>query len=344
MTYERITTAPMSEAHWLEMRTADVTSTECAALFSASPYLTAYQLHHRKAGSLAIDDFEENDRMVWGKRLEDAIARGIAEDYGVLIVPFKFYTRIPELRIGSSFDFKIIGLAQKFYGDERVRNMFRDHGEGILEIKNVDGLQFRRGWIEDAEGEVEAPPHIELQVQHQMEVADRGWCVIAPLVGGNTPKLIIRKRDTDIGNMIRERAASFWAGVDAGIAPEPDYVRDASAIAAMYVENDGSVVDMGNDERLNELCRAYKAAAAEKKEAEDRQKAARSEILTIVKAAKTANAADFKVSAGTRKESFRSFDVAAGERVSITISQVPGYHVESTVKAYRDVRITDRAA
>lgn len=343
MTLIRDTITPDSEADWLEMRKQDVTSTESAALFDASPYLTEFQLHHRKAGTLAIDDLEENERMKWGKRLELAIAVGIAEDYGVIIQMFKAYMRIPELRIGSSFDFKIVGLVDGFEGDERVRDMFRKHGEGILEIKNVDGLQFKRGWIEDDEGSLEAPLHIEFQVQHQLEVSDLAWSVIAPLVGGNTPKVIIRERDAEIGSMIRERAMNFWARVAAGTPPEPDYLKDASTISKMYVENDGSVVDMGENEHLVELCRTYKAAGAEKKDAENRQKAARSEIMTIIKAAKTVTTDGFKIGAGTRRESFRSYDIPAGERVTITISQTPGAHVETTVNAYRDMRITEAA-
>jgi len=99
-----------SEAEWLAMRDKDLTSTEAAALFGCSPYATAYELFHRKRGQLVVE-FETNDRMVWGNRLETAIALGIAEDHGLIVEPFKVYARIPELRMGSSFDFKIVGLA-----------------------------------------------------------------------------------------------------------------------------------------------------------------------------------------------------------------------------------------
>ena len=100
-----------SEAEWLALRERDVTSTETAALFGCSPYLTEYELWHRKTGQLPVE-FEVNQRMVWGNRLESAIAMGIAEDFGLIVEPFKVYMRIPELRMGSSFDFKIIGLRE----------------------------------------------------------------------------------------------------------------------------------------------------------------------------------------------------------------------------------------
>lgn len=342
MEITRITLTHATEAEWLAARAEDLTSTECAALFGASPYHTEFELYHRKTGTLPIDDFETNERMKWGNRLESAIAHGVAEDFGLVIAPFKTYMRIPELRLGSSFDFKIIGIVDGWSGDETVRDMFRQHGEGILEVKNVDGLQFKRGWIEDHEN-IEAPPHIELQVQHQLEVADLQWSLIAPLVGGNTPKPVLRQRDTAIGQMIREKTAAFWARVAAGVAPTPDYSADADTIAKLYVDNDGSTVDLSDNFHLVELCIAYKAAAAEASAAEKRKKAARAEIMTIIEAHKSVSTNGFSISAGTNKASYRAYHKEAGQRVTITVSQIPTADIEANVPAYRNVRISEAA-
>lgn len=332
-----------TEAEWLAARNLDVTSTEASALLGASPYMTEFELHHIKAGTLAANDFAANDRMKWGNRLESAIAEGIAEDYGLIVEPFKVYVRVPELRMGSSFDYKVVGLVEGFSGDETAREMFRKFGPGILEIKNVDGLQFKRGWIEDGE-QIEAPPHIEIQVQHQMFVADMAWSMIAPLVGGNTPKLVIRERDYEIGQVIVQKAIEFWSRVNSGTPPKPDFLEDADTISRLYVDNDGSSADLSGNTDLIEACIAYKAAAAEAKSAEDRKKAARAEILAIIRATKTIQAGGFKISAGTNKESYRAYRREAGERISITISKIPAADIEATVPAYRNVRITGEAA
>ena len=111
-----------TEREWLAMRAKDLTSTEAAALFDASPYMTEFELNCIKTGKLP-KDFEENDRMKWGSRLEGAIAAGIAEDYGLIVEPFKVYMRIPELRMGSSFDFKIVGIVEG-HEDNAARAMF----------------------------------------------------------------------------------------------------------------------------------------------------------------------------------------------------------------------------
>lgn len=343
MEITRETITYSTEAEWLANRAVDLTSTEAAALFGASPYMTEYELYHRKIGALPINDFKANDRIRWGNRLEAAIAAGVAEDLGLIVEPFKSYMRIPQLRMGSSFDFKIVGLADGYTGDETARDMFRAHGAGIMEVKNVDGLQFRRGWSDEGAG-IEAPAHIEMQIQHQLEVADLEWSIIAPLVGGNTPVPIIRTRDRAIGDAIKLATAEFWNRVEHLTPPEPDFTADADTISKLNVENDGSSIDLSGDPRVYALCKAYKEAGADAKDAEDRKKAAKAELLTIIRAAKSVTATGFKISAGTNKESYRCYERAAGERVTISISQIPAAKIEATVEPSRNVRITEVAA
>jgi putative phage-type endonuclease len=341
MQLTRQTLAFDTEAQWLAMREADVTSTEAAALFGASPYATEYQLHHLKTGRLKAE-FEANERMKWGNRLEAAIAHGIAEDTGLLVEPFKVYMRIPELRMGSSFDFQITGIVDSFKGPDFAQRMFLEHGPGIMEVKNVDGLQFRRNWVEDGD-EVEAPPHIEFQVQHQLEVANVGWSMIAPLVGGNTPKVILRERDPELGALIREKVAHFWARLDAGVSPEPDFAKDAQTVKDLYVETDGSTIDVSDNPRIAHLCQQYKNAAGDSKRAEGAKKAAVAEILTLIEAAQKVTGLDgFGLSAGTTKATFICTDRAASYVWKISGYPVRASHTEYERRAYRNVRISEQ--
>lgn len=331
-----------TEADWLAARQGDITSTEAAALFGAGTYCkTPYELYHRKTGAIA-DDFEGNERTRWGNRLEAPIAYGVAEDLGLVVEPFKTYIRIDEARMGASFDFRIVGLAENFTGDETYRDLFRQHGHGIMEVKNVDGLQFKRAWLDDGDT-IEAPLHIEFQVQHQLEVADLNWSIIAPLVGGNTPRPIFRLRDRMTGQTLREKCAEMWRLIAAGTPPAPDYTKDGDAIAEVYRENDGSTVDLSGNNRLAELCRIYKAAGAEEKAAKEKKDAAKAEILTIVKSAKSVTYAGGKISAGTNKASFRAYLRNGYEKITVTLTEIPEAQIESTVPAYRNVRITEAA-
>lgn len=331
-----------SEAEWLQLRAQDITSTEAAGLFDAGSYVnsrTFYELYNIKAGLLAPKPFKENDRTKWGNRLEAAIATGIAEDLGLIVEPFKCYMRIPELRMGSSFDFKIVGLVDGFDGDQSARNMFREHGHGILEIKNVDALQFRRGWIDDGET-IEATAQIEMQVQHQLAVSGLGWAIIAPLVGGNTPKIVIRLRDDEACEAIMGKAAELWQRVANGNPPPADYTKDSDTIARVYLNNDGTEIDLSDNPRLIAVCAQYSAAGAAEKEAKARKDAAKAEILDIIKHHKTVHAGAFKVSAGTNKEVVKAYVRETGERWTISKSVIPGGEIQSTTPAYRNMRLT----
>jgi len=289
-----------TEEEWLDARTADVTSTEIAALFGVSPYATKYQLWHRKTGQLEAN-FEGNERTVWGNRLEAAIAYGVADDLGLVVEPFKVYVRLPEHRLGSSFDFKVVGLVEGAEENE-YRDLFRRHGPGVMEVKNTDFIAFRRGWM-DEDGDVEAPAHIELQIQHQMLCSGLTWAVCAPLIAGNTPRPFYRLADEAVHKAIVKRSGEFWQSIADGKAPNPEYDKDADTIAALLLNDDGETLDLSDNERFDEVCAAYKAAAADAKDAETRKQAAKGEILDIMGTAAGARGAHFKVSAKTRKGS-----------------------------------------
>lgn len=200
----------LSKDEWLELRTKDVTSTEVSALFDCSPYMTSFELWHRKKSGDVVS-LDPSERMKWGTRLQDSIAYGIAEDRGWNVRRMDEYIRNEDIRAGSSFDFLI--------GD----------GDALLEIKNVDSMQFKDGWIVDGD-DIEAPPHIELQVQHQMLVSGVGRAHIGALIGGNRVVVSERTADHEIQESIAEKIIDFWDSIDKGLAPEPNLERDASAI------------------------------------------------------------------------------------------------------------------
>lgn len=234
-----ITTPITDKEAWLAQRVLDVTSTEVSALYGLSPYMSEFELFHQKRDKEVVR-IEENERMTWGKRLEDAIALGAAETMGWEVEKMDVYIRDPQARMGSSFDYKILKASGR-------------PGVGIMEIKNVDGIQYHRHWLDDGQGNIEAPEHIEMQIQHQMEVANIDWCCLVALVGGNTQKIIYRERNRQIGEDIRDRVTKFWSQVDSNSAPSPDYTKDAefiikklrgTAIEGLVATADGGLDDL----------------------------------------------------------------------------------------------------
>ena len=249
-----------TEAEWLDLKLDDVTSTEVGALFGLSPYLTEFELFHYKS-TRTSSDFETNERMKWGKRLESVIAEGIAEDLGLTVRPLKEYMRHSTVKgMGSSFDYAILG---------------HQDGPGLMEIKNVDSLVYRREWSED-----EAPAHIETQVQHQMEVADVNWELIVCFCGGNSPYVIRRERDREVGKVLCQRVNKFWKDVEAGKAPTPDFIKDAEFIISLHQSAGVNVLDA--DEVVAAMLAEYSNLTAEAKSYDELKEAKKAEILLTI--------------------------------------------------------------
>lgn len=267
-----------SRAEWLSARAKDLTSTEIGALFGVSPYLTAFELWHRKKAASVVE-IDQTERMKWGSRLETAIAEGIAEDHGFKIRPMKEYIRIPELRIGSSFDFAV--------GDE-----------GILEIKNVDKFQFEESW-EEKTSDYEMPLHIEIQVQHQLAVSGRKFAYVGALVGGNRVALVRRNPNPTVINGIKKKAALFWQSVDSGSAPSPDFKRDSEFIASLYGHAEpGKILDASANKELAELCSNYRSMSDHIKHLDQKKDELKARILMLIGDAEKTLGDGFSISAG----------------------------------------------
>lgn len=273
-----------TEADWLKHRLADVTSTESAALFGMSPYVTRFDLWHRKKSG-AAPEFQTNDRMSWGNRLEAAIAYGIADEQGWQIQPMKDYRRLPAERIGSSFDFEILN---------------HPDGPAHLEIKNVDYLAYRNGWLVHEDGDIEAPAHIELQIQHQMLTSGYPRTFIGALIGGNKGVVIERLRDEPVIAAIRSKIAEFWKSVDDGIEPPPMMPEDAEAVIRLnqYAEP-GKIVDVTGDENIASIVARIAAASKAEKLAKEDAAVAKAEFLIAIGDAEKVLLNGYSVSTGT---------------------------------------------
>lgn len=254
------TIQPKDEKHWLELRRQLITSTEVAALFNASPWVTYYELWKRKHDDLEVA-FDPNERVTWGKRLEQAIAKGVAEDEGLKIRRMDEFIQDTELKLGASFDYAI-------------------DPDGILEIKNVDGLAFKDKWDVDGEN-VEEPVHIGFQVQTQLMLSQRKYALLRPLVGGNRIIKVRREPDAKIHEAIKTKVQEFWNSIKDHKEPKPDFAKDADFISSIYnFAEPGKIFNA--DERVSKLAFSYKQASQEAKAATEKKDAAKAEILTVI--------------------------------------------------------------
>jgi len=301
---------PDNEAHWLEMRTKDVTSTESAALFGMSPYVTHFDLWHRKRSG-DVPEFKANERMKWGNRLESAIAHGIAEENGWEIKPMKEYYRDPDARLGSSFDFVITN---------------HPDGPAHLEIKNVDYLAFRDGWIEHDDGSIEAPEHIEMQVQHQMAVSGFARSFIGAFIAGNRGVVIERERDEAVIAAIRAKVAEFWASIEAGQEPTPVMPADAEVLIRLnQYAQPGKVLDASNNEEIARLVADYKHAADQAKNWEEDKEVCKAKLLEAIGDSEKVILEGWSISAGIQTETPPT--LITKEMVGLTYGGRKGYRM-----------------
>lgn len=259
----------LSTQRWHELRAGCITSTEVAALFGLSPYETAFELWHRKKRG-EQDAVEENERMKWGNRLQDAIADGIAEDNGWNLSPCDgMFWLDDKSRIGASADYRVIHAGSASFG-------------AILEIKNVDSLAFKQGWVAHEDGEVEAPPHIELQVQHQMILLETDIAYIGALVGGNTVRLLRRDADSEVQAQIKVKVAEFWRSIAEDQPPPFDPIKDYDAVLQSSLNASNSVLRADDGSEHAALVAQLVAAQQKAKEADDAVTSLKTRIAALM--------------------------------------------------------------
>lgn len=226
---------PHDSAEWHAARARNVGSSEIAALFDLPDdqvptyMLRRFALFHVKAGNAPPPPVDQV-RTKWGLLLEDVIAEAAAEQCGWNVVKGGYVVDPTTPGLGCTLDFVIAGDPE-------------EDGPGVLETKAVDWLIHKRSWTD-----AEPPPHILLQLQHQLCATGYSWGAVAALVGGNDLRLYRYKARPKLIAEIRRRVTEFWASIEAGKPPPVDGSDSASAVlASLYPE----VVDDAVDMRLN---------------------------------------------------------------------------------------------
>lgn len=277
--------APATFPSETEFRAKHVGSSEVSALFDCCPYLTKFELWHRKTGTIATPAFNEvgadgtpdDERIYWGVKLEAAILEAAQERYG--------YTDIephPELSNGKGLGAHPDALAYCPHRKSR----------GYVEIKTADWL-VRKEWGD------EPPAHYLMQSQSGQGLAGVTWGDVLVLVGGNKLERFSYEFRPKIYAEIERRVEAFWQSVEANDPPAPDYARDLPTITDLYREGTDAVADLTGDNLAHEAAAAFLFARQSRLEAEKREDAAKAELLDKVGTASTGLLNGFRINATT---------------------------------------------
>lgn len=264
-----------------QFRAQHVGASEAAALFDCSPYLTRFELWHRKAGNIATPQFNalhdgvpEDERIFWGVRLEAAIIEAAKERYGYID-----REQVNQLSNGR-------GLGG--HPDRRV--ICPDRGPGVLEIKTADWL-VRKQWGD------EPPMHYLIQSQAYQGLDRVQWGDVLVLVGGNKLERFCYGFRPKIYAEIERRVEDFWRSVEANDPPRPEYQRDLDTITELNREAGDETIDLRADNLAHEAAAAFLFAKEARLEAEKREDAAKAELMDKLGAASCAMLNGFVVRA-----------------------------------------------
>lgn len=264
-----LTTFVHDSPEWHAMRARHVGSSEVACLFDLAPedtpgYLKSrFALWHIKAGN-APPLFTDNERIRWGNRLEAVIAEiaGAENKWSVQKGGYFTDTQCPGL--GASLDYVI------------DYDPLED-GPGVLELKNVDWLVHKRSWGD------EPPPHILLQLMHQLAATGYSWGAVCCLVGGNDLRTYRYAARPKILADIREKVTAFWRSIDEGREPPVDGSESASQVLhALYPEPTDDSIDMSGINEWSEAAHGLFMAAQARKEASASYDLAKNRIVKLL--------------------------------------------------------------
>jgi predicted phage-related endonuclease len=299
-----------------EFRATHVGASEVAALFDCSPWLTRFELFHRKAGNIATPEFNEiaddgtpeNERIYWGVRLEAAIIEAAKERYGYIDRP----PADPPLSNGR-------GLGG--HPDRRV--ICPKRGPGIIETKMVDWL-VRKSWGD------EPPMNYLLQGNTYAGLDNVEWFDTLVLVGGNKLERFCNDFRPKLYAEAERRVEAFWQTVRDNKPPPADFTRDLDPIKELYAAQGDETIDLVGDNRAAIAAAEYLAGAEIEREGKARKEAAAAELFDKLREASFAFADGFTIKSTLVK--------AIPERVA-----EPG-EIISGRKSYRRLTIKEKTA
>lgn len=228
------------DQHWHSLRAKHVGGSDIASLFDVSPYKTKFTLFHEKAGNVTEDN-EGNSRTDWGKRLEPAIAEGVAEEMRWVLRKSRDYHTHDRIKgMGCTNDYDVIDHAD---------------GPGIVEIKFVaEYATWKSDWTDKR-----APAGIEIQLQHQLATTECSWGAICLFIGQAAAlKIYERKANPKVIGEIERRVEAFWQSIAEGKAPDVTGTADEwETLRELYptIEREKQITI--GDDRLADVCQMF---------------------------------------------------------------------------------------
>lgn len=267
---------------WHEARTLGIGASEIAAVVGLSPYMSAFELWHRKKGNLP--GVPMSDVMEWGHLLEPVVAE-------------RFALRHPEYYVRPAGTFCHEGRPWQLANVDRLLSQPAPPSpgkagrklldKGILEIKTS---RFGDGYGQSGSDQV--PLHVRCQVLQQMDVFGLDHCWVAVLIGGSDYREYVVSYDDADAQALVDAGAAFWESLQAD--EEPPLDASESTYQTVRELHPDIARDAGADIEPS-LYMAYLAAKLRAEQSADDYRLVKSNVLTAMGDARLGLVADVAV-------------------------------------------------
>lgn len=288
---------------WLLWRREFLCASEVAAAVGFDPYVSALGVYAQKSGMVSV---AESGPMRRGRHFEPAALAYFAEEH-------------PEFWISRPNTF-IMAPAERLACTPDAVLEPKDGPRGELvnaQIKTISKPVFDK-W------NGVPPVGYTLQVACENMLMDAARGILVVLVVSNFDAELhtfdIPRHDGAERNII-EAAREFWANMEAGKFPPPDYRRDADVLAAMNpAAEPGTTVDLSNDNRLAEILPIRAKLKADVKISLEELEAIDAEIKEKIGSAETATFPGWRVTYKNQRR--KAYTVAESTRRVLNINEV----------------------
>ncbi|MDX0230322.1 hypothetical protein GOC14_07140 [Sinorhizobium meliloti] len=252
--------AVTTRTQWLEWRRQYLCASEVGAASGFDEFRTALSVYAEKAG--LIMNSPDSPLLRRGRNFERAAIAYLSEDYPDwrIVQPHVFLFN-DEFRIACTPDAIVEAPEHK--------------GPVNCQIKTVARPSFEK-W------DGVPPTAYSLQVATENMLIDAAHGILAVLVVGDYSaeiEIFDIPRHEAAEAKIREFSLEFWANLESGKFPPPDFKRDHATIAAMNATGEpDSVIDLSGDNLLGEVLERREALKAEIDQASEELDALTTEI------------------------------------------------------------------
>ncbi|ADD02665.1 phage-type endonuclease [Thermoanaerobacter italicus Ab9] len=253
-----VKTKNMDRNEWLQWRKKGIGGSDAAAVAGLNPWKSPIEVYLEKIGE--IPEPEDNEKMYWGRILEDIVAKEFTLRTGKKVRRRNFMLRHPK------YEFMIANIDRELVG-EKVG----------LECKTVSEYG-KSEWEGD-----KVPDQYIIQCQHYMAVTGyEGWW-IAALIGGN--KFIYKyiKRDEEIIQYLIKIESDFWKMVEERTPPPLDGSKSSENILKLLYPEAAEGTEIELPEEVEELIVARENIKAQIKKLETKQLEIENKIKAMLK-------------------------------------------------------------